>query len=295
MKIWLYITILMLPVNLYAAEYGDVVINEIMYDAPISIKEPNGEWIELYNNTTGDIDLNGWKWTSDGEDWVIIKGTNTIINGMGYMVLVKDIDAFMSYKHNTSGINYIEINNMSLRNNTDTVGLKDNSDNLIDILTYDSKWGGKNGYSLEKINPTATNRDNISDISNYWMTSFIYYGTPGQRNSMYSYYPKKPNIGIVELKNRVFAPKKGESVTIFYSLETNAHVTIMIYDINGRLIKKIVESESQLAGQERSVKWDGRDEQMEIMPIGIYICYVEAINDTGIALAKTTVVIGNQL
>lgn len=293
MKIWLYIAILILPVNLCAAEYGDVVINEIMYDAPVSIKEPNGEWIELYNNTTRDINLNGWKWTSDGENWVTIEGTNTTINNRGYIMLVRDIEAFMLYKYDMSGVNYIEINNMSLRNSTDTVGLKDNSDNLIDILTYDSKWGGKNGYSLEKINPTITNRDNISDISNYWITSFISYGTPGRQNSMYNYYPKKPNIGIVELKNRVFAPKNGESVTILYFLETNAQVTIMIYDINGRLIKKIIESESQLAGQEKSVKWDGRDEQMGLMPIGIYICYIEAINDTGITSAKTTVVIGN--
>ena len=41
------------------ADAGDVVINEIMQN-PSAVSDANGEWFELYNNTNGSIDINGW-------------------------------------------------------------------------------------------------------------------------------------------------------------------------------------------------------------------------------------------
>ena len=38
------------------ADPTGVVINEIMYDSPGN----DEQWIELYNNTTGNIDVSGW-------------------------------------------------------------------------------------------------------------------------------------------------------------------------------------------------------------------------------------------
>ncbi|HKJ27516.1 MAG TPA: lamin tail domain-containing protein, partial [Anaerolineales bacterium] len=38
---------------------GDVIINEIMQN-PNAVFDSAGEWLELYNTTGADIDLNGW-------------------------------------------------------------------------------------------------------------------------------------------------------------------------------------------------------------------------------------------
>ena len=42
-----------------AANPGDVVINEVMYD-PLSSPDGSYEWVELYNNTSTAITLTGW-------------------------------------------------------------------------------------------------------------------------------------------------------------------------------------------------------------------------------------------
>lgn len=47
--------------------YGDLVINEVFYDAVGS--DDNQEWIELYNNSNNDINLDGWNLQAGGTSY----------------------------------------------------------------------------------------------------------------------------------------------------------------------------------------------------------------------------------
>jgi len=59
-----------------------------------------------------------------------------------------------------------------------------------------------------------------------------------------------------------------ENVTLTYSLEKNSFVTVYIYDINGRVVEKLVR-ENQSAGQQ-NLTWDGTNENGEKVTSGLY-------------------------
>ena len=46
------------------AGFGQIVINEVMYDPSVS-GDVNAEWFELYNSGTDRVDVHGWKIKDD--------------------------------------------------------------------------------------------------------------------------------------------------------------------------------------------------------------------------------------
>jgi len=73
--------------------------------------------------------------------------------------------------------------------------------------------------------------------------------------------------------------------SISFELSLEAEVTLKIYDANGRSVKTLVDRERLASGQ-YSFIWTGKDEKEKTVPIGIYICYLEAFN--GISKTKDT-------
>ena len=69
------------------ANPGDIVINEIMQN-PNVVTDADGEWFELYNTTSGSIDINGWTIAdADVDLHVIDNGAPLVIASGGYLVL----------------------------------------------------------------------------------------------------------------------------------------------------------------------------------------------------------------
>ncbi len=66
-----------------------------------------------------------------------------------------------------------------------------------------------------------------------------------------------------------------------------SNLTIKIYDVKGRLITTLVEDEPRVSGE---IVWDGRDEENEIVRIGIYVVWAEAAGNAN-SQTKTTVVV----
>ena len=113
-----------------------------------------------------------------------------------------------------------------------------------------------------------------------------------------------PTVLIVP--NKPFAPDKGEKLPIIYSPGSeNAHVTIRIFDLGGRLITTIfdgngvplIQTENWDDPDRAILKWDGRDERGEQVPIGTYILHFEVTNeDTGKKTQKAApIVVGTVL
>lgn len=135
-------------------EVDDIIISEIMY-APESGSK---EWVELYNASTYDIDLEG----------------STLEEGAGYSTSLSGLLSAHEYKI---------FNKASLNNNGDVVVLKDSSGTVVDQVSY-GDWGGnelnainvRKGNTLSRIDVSM--RNNRSDVSLF--ASGI--STPNEKN-----------------------------------------------------------------------------------------------------------------
>lgn len=153
-----------------------IIINEVMY-APAG-GEP--EWIELVNISEQPIDIKDWS-VSDiltTPTKIFITNSSLEILPGEYFVIAKDTSFYNFY----SGVNYKVILKIfgSLGNTEDGVMIYDFRNGIIDSLLYKSSWGGKNGYSLERLSFNLPTND-----SSNWITSLsTNRSTPGKVNSI---------------------------------------------------------------------------------------------------------------
>ncbi|MDD3626145.1 MAG: hypothetical protein PHV06_02375, partial [bacterium] len=82
--------------------------------------------------------------------------------------------------------------------------------------------------------------------------------------------------------------------TIAFSLNTEAVITIRIYDIQGRVVRTLINKEDVPMG-DFNIKWFGNDNKNRPASIGVYIIYIEAVNDVSTAVKKKTVVVGKKI
>jgi hypothetical protein len=175
------------PLAFFVPAYGDVVINEIMADPTPQVNLPNGEFIELKNKNSFDINLNNWTF-SDASTTVTI--TNTIIPADSFIVLCANslVDSFAA-----RGFTNIIIKGLSslpsLNNSSDSLKLKDNNGNLIDEVNYSDTWyrdavKKNGGWTLERIDPNTT----CGGILNWMASADANGGTPGKQNSVSGTY-----------------------------------------------------------------------------------------------------------
>lgn len=155
-----------------AASSGDVVMNEIAWMG--TTVSYNDEWIELYNNTSSDISLDGWTLSStDGSPSISLSGT---IPAKGYFLLERTDD------NTVSQVQADLIYSGSLSNSGEVLELRDNQGNLID--TVDAWYAGDNSSkaTMERKDPLEG-----GTISNNWQTATDTYneglGTPKEKNS----------------------------------------------------------------------------------------------------------------
>ena len=79
--------LLFFPIFVFAAQ-GDVIINEVAWMGTSA--SANNEWIELLNQSNGDVNLNGWKLeTQDGSLKISLAGT---ISANGFFLLERTDD-----------------------------------------------------------------------------------------------------------------------------------------------------------------------------------------------------------
>lgn len=156
-----------------------IVINEIMY-AP-NPGEP--EWIELFNTTSSSIDLENWKISNrNGSTKYTMTDHSLSLNANGYIVITKDTALFRNVH---PAFHYTIIQSSSLptflfNNNGDAVVLFDSRGSMMDSVHYSPIWGGKDGKSLERIEPTGSSTDSTN-----WGTSIdSLNSTPGRQNSL---------------------------------------------------------------------------------------------------------------
>lgn len=160
----------------------DIMFNEIMADPSPVAGLPECEYLELYNRSTAQIDLTGWK---------LIVGTNSFvfpavqIPSDGYLIVTTkgDTSKFSSF----GKVLGLFTSSTTLNNTGQYMKLENRDGRLIDWMEYDDSWycdefKAQGGYSLEQIDP----QNPCGGKANWKASKANKGGTPGSKNSIYT-------------------------------------------------------------------------------------------------------------
>jgi CotH kinase protein/Lamin Tail Domain/Fn3 associated/Secretion system C-terminal sorting domain len=210
-----------------------VVINEINYCSCESF-DP-GDWIELYAFNQN-VDLSGWR-LSDGVDSTEFIFPNGLILSEGsFLVIARDIEqfseAFVSLPTPIGGLDF------GLCSEGDKVVLKDQNENVIDFVEYESSYPWPSqpngcGPTLELIDPSLPNQHEHN-----WAASFINYGTPNMSSSDIP-DPEYSAIPVDFKIEKIYPNPFNASTRIEISLPRRSDTKIFLYNVLGQFVKEI--------------------------------------------------------
>ena len=278
--------------NLPQYEFQDVVINEIMF-AP---NENNSEFFEIYNRSSKQVQLGGFKFSENSfKDYLLVK-EKFLLQPKHYFIITSDSNFLQYYDYSQS--NYSILNkNISLGNDEDFIVIKDFHNNVIDSVYYSKSWHNPNFYntnnrSLERINPEF----NSNDSENWTSSVAEKKATPGKVNSVFE-NPQIMNNTFAITPNPFSPDNDGfEDITfIRYQLKNKVNlIRIRIFDSKGREVRNLIDDYP--VGSKGEIIFDGRDNNGNPLPLGIYILFFEEIsNGTTVNKIIKPVVIARKL
>jgi len=158
-----------------------LVINEIMQN-PVGVPDSVGEWFELYNPTSGAVDVDGWIIRDDDYNLhVINSGGPLFIEPHGYLVMGREGS---TWANGGVTVDYAYGTGMVLYNGSDELVLVDSNYVEVDRVEWDDgvTFPDPVGASMSLIDPAFDNADGAS-----WCISASTYGsgergTPGSAN-----------------------------------------------------------------------------------------------------------------
>jgi hypothetical protein len=279
--------------QLVGYERNSLVINELMYEPGSS----NSEFIEFYNLNSDSVDVGGWKIYKSNGDYFEISETSLCILKNEYFVCTGDSAIYDNYSWLKNSKVVVQPS-LGLTNSDDILILKDAKGNTVDSIYYSTKWHNRNivetkNKSLERINPGI----NINDPDNWSTAVNAEGGTPGKENSIFTSNQKLEEK--ISVSPNPFSPDNDgfeDFAIINYNLkQLTAQVRIKIYDSQGRLVRTLLNN--QASGSKGSVVFDGLSDGGHPLRIGIYIIFLEAMNDNSGVLEtmKTVVVVARKL
>ncbi|MCT4623834.1 MAG: lamin tail domain-containing protein [Schleiferiaceae bacterium] len=173
-----------LSLSYYKAQKGDVNFSEIMFDPTPSVQLPVYEYLELYNNTNQNIDLEGWTLQTDNTSITLPYG---LLDPHSYLLISDSAASF--------NLPFLKVDwlNGFLPNNGTTITLNDASGTQIAEMTYSTaNYSNPNkadgGWSLENRDPSVA-----CNLSQLWDGSIdLNGGTPGKPNSLNTSFEDPP-------------------------------------------------------------------------------------------------------
>jgi hypothetical protein len=184
MKKLYFLLFILISFTGFSQSEGDIVVTEFMNDSD-AVSDTVGEWLELYNATGSDIDLNGWTLKDDGSDSHTFT-TSIIVPAGSYFVMGRGADSTVN-----GGVNLDHSYGdgvFTMANNVDEIVLLSPSSVEIDRIIYgasnDFPDGGP-GFSIS-LDPNQLAGDN--NLAANWCLSTSVFGagdsgTPGVENN----------------------------------------------------------------------------------------------------------------
>jgi LEA14-like dessication related protein len=202
----------------------NIVINEINYHSD-SLTD-SGDWVELYNKTSQNIDMSGWSFMDNDKDHFFLFPEGFQLKAKHFIVLCSDTSKFIQIHPDIT--NFRGNLGFGFSNSGEMLRLYTGSMNLADYVEYDddSPWDNDadgEGPTLELINPFYDNA-----LSDSW-TADTYQGSPGKSNGF---------IDGVVIDNtnttKVIYPNPAHSS---FQITNITSATMKIYNLQGQLIK----------------------------------------------------------
>ena len=261
------------------AKTGDIIFNEILFNpAPYGY-----DYLELFNRSPGiircpELFLAGKNTDGSLKDPVsIIKNERNFFPGE-YLLLTENPDWVLQNYPMAVKSQMLTLTTMpSLPDDQGKVVLLNQSGESLDELDYDHHWhspllADESGVSLERIR-----QDQPTNLASNWTSAAATtgYGTPGYKNSE-SYSDSGDNYQI-SVEPKVFSPDLDgyqDFCFIHYHLPVAGYMgSISIYDVSGRRVCTL--ANNVLWSVSGTFRWDGLDDQQNLLPMGHYIIYVE--------------------
>lgn len=163
----------------YVVQPFDILITELMPDPSPSITIPEAEYVELFNRSAYDLNLNGYS-LSDASGGLTFSNID-ILSGERLIVTKEDDASRFTGFGNTYGHEDFP----ALNNTSDLVLLKDPSGRLIHGIEYTLDWyqntqKDDGGWALEMIDPSLP----CLGLTNWSASNNDRGGTPGEMNSV---------------------------------------------------------------------------------------------------------------
>ncbi|BBM72634.1 lamin tail domain-containing protein [Rhodothermus marinus] len=277
-------------------------INEILY-APLADphdgRPDQPEYIELINISERHLNLEGLFWTDVPDEhnradtmWLPVRfralapeSLAVVFNVPAGQDPLAFIEAAFPGATRQPGTVWIPLSGASLglRNEGDLIHLQ-YGHHTIDSVYYDPSWHQAGvreatGLSLERLLPEGPS----NDPANWTSSPDPSGGTPGRPNAArLQTTPPLPEQPDLEVTPSPFSPD-GDGIddvaVIRFKLPTaGALVRARIFDSQGRPVRTLGPANS---GAQGLLFWDGRDDTGGVLPIGIYIVLLEAMDARG--------------
>ncbi len=258
-------------------------INEIKF----LTQKGEPEWVEIFNAGKETVNLRSWALT-DGKDTARIS-TECPLRPEQFKVIAADSGLTDFYDLADSDLLVVH-DFPTLNNEGDVLFLLAPWGDWTEQVAYRKTYLWGEAYrlpSLERINPLIEAR-----LENNWGPSVAAQGaTPGRRNSLYQ--PLKTSKLKLQIDPNPFSPDGDgvdDNTIITLRIPTNAaRLRAVIYDVLGRKIVTL--STDRLTGQSGRLIWNGRDARNEYVRTGIYLVFVQIVDDRNGILqeAKATI------
>lgn len=166
---------------------GDLIITEIMPD-PQRVADYRGEWFEIFNTTSGSVNLNGLEIVGSGADAGDVVDSDIYLGPGEYAVLAARKSAFDNGGISNVAFQYNR-NDMKMYNNGDLVGIAFNGTTFDSVTYITTAVGGDfptaTGNSINLA--SASFSESANDTGSNWCTPSTTYGdgdagTPGAAN-----------------------------------------------------------------------------------------------------------------
>lgn len=267
-------------------EIGDLIINEVLFNP-----RTNGyDFVELYNKSDKILSSRSLIIEEDdalnGEitEFSNLISTGKLILPKGYMVLTENPDYVKNEYMSKGPQTFLKVSGMpNYLDDKGVVVIRRNNDLVVlDSFAFDKNWHFKllddeNGVSLERISFEA-----ITQLQSNWHSAAqsVGFATPGYLNSTALNLSLEEEFVVVP---EIFSPDQDgfeDFTTINYTVDDFNYVAnISIFDIRGRLIRRLVKNET--TAQNGFFTWDGIDENGEKADVGIYIISAEFFDTNG--------------
>ena len=159
----------------------DVLINEILADPTPAVTLPTIEFVELFNRSSVNFQLDGWGFSSGGTP---VRLPAYVLGAGEYLILADEADvaAFAGYGAVLGLPDF-----PALTNGGDQLSLLSANDALVDFVDYDASWYGSGakadgGWTLERIAPGRP----CAGADNWLASEDLRGGTPGVVNSLFT-------------------------------------------------------------------------------------------------------------